>query len=129
MKRCIDCNSECTSVRCRSCYMISKGYNPTEMGSRTRKDIEYRASKQQGANNYSRIRDHAAKVVKKLGIDFSSCSVCGYDKHVHICHIKPISSFDETSTLSEINSPDNLIILCPNCHWEFDHNLLKIGGK
>jgi predicted HNH restriction endonuclease len=23
--------------------------------------------------------------------------------------------------ISEINKPENLIILCPNCHWEFDH--------
>jgi hypothetical protein len=27
--------------------------------------------------------------------------------------------------LGEINSPDNVLILCRNCHWEFDHNHLQ----
>ena len=49
------------------------------------------------------------------------CANCGYDKHVELCHIKPISSFALTATIGEINSPDNLIQLCPNCHWEFDN--------
>jgi hypothetical protein len=24
-----------------------------------------------------------------------------------------------------VNSLDNLVGLCPNCHWEFDHGLLQ----
>lgn len=46
---------------------------------------------------------------------------CGYSKHVELCHIKPISSFPETATLGEINSPENIKAMCPNCHWEFDY--------
>ena len=62
------------------------------------------------------------KHLKKL-----PCRNCGYSKHVELCHIKPINSFPEDTLLSIINSPDNVIQLCPNHHWEFDNGLLKIN--
>lgn len=49
------------------------------------------------------------------------CANCGYDKHVELCHIKPISKFDIYEKIKNVNSRDNLIQLCPNCHWEFDN--------
>jgi hypothetical protein len=49
------------------------------------------------------------------------CEECGYSKHIEVCHIKPIHAFPLSTMLSEINHRDNLKILCPNCHWEFDH--------
>lgn len=49
------------------------------------------------------------------------CTYCGYNKHVEICHIKAIKDFPLDTLISEVNHPDNLISLCPNCHWEFDH--------
>lgn len=52
------------------------------------------------------------------------CHVCGYTKHVELAHIKSISSFSEDAKLSEVNSSDNIIQLCPNCHWEFDNGLI-----
>lgn len=55
-----------------------------------------------------------------------SCANCGYDKHVELAHRKAISSFPLTATLGEINSPNNNIQLCPNCHWEFDKGLLTL---
>lgn len=55
------------------------------------------------------------------------CSNCGYDKHVEICHIKAVSEFRDEETMFDINRPENLIYLCPNCHWEFDNKILKIG--
>ena len=54
------------------------------------------------------------------------CAKCGYKHHVELCHIKPITSFNEESTIGEINHKDNIIQLCRNCHWEFDHGLLKL---
>lgn len=54
------------------------------------------------------------------------CYNCGYDKHVELCHIKPLSDFDPSTTLEEINNPTNIVQLCPNCHWEFDNGLLSI---
>ena len=33
----------------------------------------------------------------------------------------PSGDFNEDALLSEINSPLNVIPLCPTCHWEFDN--------
>jgi hypothetical protein len=49
------------------------------------------------------------------------CAKCGYNKHVELCHIKPIKSFPVTATIKEVNSKENIIQLCPNCHWELDN--------
>ena len=56
------------------------------------------------------------------------CAICGYNKHVELCHIKPISSFSESTTIGEINAPSNNIQLCPNCHYEFDHGLISLSN-
>lgn len=75
------------------------------------------------SNFYSHIRSMCHiqhKDKKKL-----PCYLCGYDKHVELCHIKPISSFSANSTVKEINAEDNVIQLCRNCHWEFDHGLIN----
>jgi hypothetical protein len=53
------------------------------------------------------------------------CQNCGYSKHIEFCHIKAISSFEKTALLKEVNSPDNILVLCRNCHWEFDNQELE----
>jgi hypothetical protein len=50
------------------------------------------------------------------------CEVCGYHKHYEICHIHAIKDFSLETKLRVVNNPSNLVALCPNCHWEFDHN-------
>jgi 5-methylcytosine-specific restriction endonuclease McrA len=79
--------------------------------------------KRKDANRYSYIRYHARQVMKH---EVQTCSVCKYDKHVEVCHIKDISQFPLDAKLAEVNARTNLVLLCPNCHWEFDHDLLKI---
>lgn len=54
------------------------------------------------------------------------CANCGYDKHVELCHIKAIKDFSLDNLLGEINAKNNIIQLCPNCHWEFDSGLLNL---
>ena len=54
------------------------------------------------------------------------CHNCGYSKHVELCHIKPINEFLSTNFIKDVNNRNNIIQLCPNCHWEFDNNLLKL---
>lgn len=54
------------------------------------------------------------------------CYNCGYSKHVELAHIKALSDFLPTSKLKEVNHPNNVIQLCPNCHWEFDNNLITL---
>jgi 5-methylcytosine-specific restriction endonuclease McrA len=68
---------------------------------------------------FALVRSRARSLAKSLG--WNSCCKCGYDKHVEIAHIKPISEFPDDTKLSIINNPNNLMPLCPNCHWEFDH--------
>lgn len=87
------------------------------------KDAVYKYSHKSSA--FSLIRARARSVVKYNGIPLI-CKNCGYSKHVEVCHIKPVSSFSEDTYLSIINSTDNLVVLCPNCHWEFDNGFLTI---
>ena len=68
---------------------------------------------------FALVRSRARSILKQLGI--VSCQNCGYDKHIEACHIRAVSSFSPDTKLSEINHPDNLRGLCPNCHWEFDN--------
>lgn len=83
-------------------------------------------TKHHKSSAYALVRSRARIVARKLG--WKQCSHCGYNKHVEVGHIKPISDFSEDTLLSIINSPENLVPLCPNCHWEFDHNLLQISA-
>lgn len=53
------------------------------------------------------------------------CFICGYNKHVEICHIRGVSSFGNEDFIGVINDPNNLMALCPNHHWEFDNNILE----
>lgn len=87
-------------------------------------DIKTRKYKQP-SNNYRSIRDHSAHVYKKSGKP-QACFNCGYDKHYHVSHIKPIILFSDDTPISVINSLDNLIALCPNCHWELDNGLIML---
>jgi len=67
---------------------------------------------------WAHIRALARSRYRKLQ---KSCEVCGYNKHIEICHIKPLTSFSLTATLEEACGPHNIKFLCPNHHWEFDN--------
>lgn len=54
------------------------------------------------------------------------CKVCGYERHIEVCHIKPVSDFDGDTLITDINDLNNLVALCPNHHWEFDAGVIKI---
>jgi hypothetical protein len=70
-------------------------------------------------NGLCRIRSEAREIGKKQ--NWNSCSICGYDKHIHIAHIKPVAAFADHETVREVNDLTNLKPLCPNCHWEHDN--------
>lgn len=57
------------------------------------------------------------------------CANCGYSKHYEVCHIKPVKEFPDSAIMAEVHALDNLIALCPNCHWEFDHGMLDLDSK
>ena len=79
------------------------------------------AFKSKSESSHSEIRGHARAIAKTLD---QTCKCCGYAKHIEVCHITPVAAFNDSSLLSEINKLSNLVILCRNHHWEFDHNLL-----
>lgn len=68
------------------------------------------------------IRQLARTLYKNLLT--KACQNCGYDKHSELAHIKAISAFSLDSKLKDVNARSNILVLCPNCHWEFDHKLL-----
>lgn len=82
------------------------------------------AVKRRGANAYDTIR-HNARVYSKHFYP-ANCMVCKYDKNYEVCHVKDIKDFTGEETIYEVNNKANLVHLCPNCHWEFDHNLLPL---
>ena len=79
-----------------------------------------------GANKYNHIRGMARTRYAELYGSNPACVVCGYDKHIHVCHRIPIKDFDHDTHLSVVNGPKNLVGLCPNCHWEFDNGLIDV---
>jgi len=76
------------------------------------------------ANRYGKVRQNAQLVYRQSGMS-AQCLLCGYSTHVEICHIKNISDFPTNTLVSEINNLSNLVALCRNHHWEFDHNCLS----
>jgi hypothetical protein len=54
------------------------------------------------------------------------CAVCGYSKTVQVCHRSGIGESDSSALIAEINDPRNLVLLCPNHHWEMDHGCLDV---
>ena len=68
---------------------------------------------------HSHIRSFARTWLKEL--KEKACAFCGYNKHVELAHIKGLKEFSDDALLGEVNSIDNVIQLCPNCHWEFDN--------
>jgi len=94
----------------------------------TLEEIQY--TKHGAASAFALVRSRARAITK----DWEKvCSHCGYSKHVEVCHIKAVSEYPLDSRVSIVNDPSNLILLCPNCHWEFDHLLypteLRVVGN
>lgn len=86
----------------------------------TVKDVIHSARHGQSAK-FNIIRGRARSQYKHI----KNCEHCGYNKHVEVCHIRPISDFPDDALISEVNDRSNIKILCPNCHWEFDHRNKK----
>lgn len=121
-RTCPKCNSLIPSGRvyCYNCY-------DKHEGSWMRKTIEEtRILNSHKMTLHTIIRQTARRYYFKHHDNV--CKSCGYDKHVEVCHIIPINLFDGSALLGTVNSLDNLIGLCPNCHWELDNGLLSIRG-
>jgi len=107
------------TVYCKCCIKVGRhlrgGLAMTEQ------TIEH-ASRRGGANKYDSIRANARSMYREQ-LATPSCERCNYNKHVEVCHKQPISSFPKNTLVSEVNKRENIAILCPNCHWEYDRGL------
>lgn len=113
LPRCSDCGKQLThkkSIKCQSCHHSGR------IEDKTLGEVIYTQHHKSSA--FALVRTRARAIIPKC-----PCQKCGYDKHTEVCHLRPIKDFSHTTMVSVINSPDNLIRLCPNCHWELDHNL------
>lgn len=108
------------SSKCKSCrdYMTWKELRekPLSYFIEKRKNL-HRSSAFCDVRNFARTWN---KHLKGL-----PCQRCNYDKHTELAHIHAIADFDHSTPIGIINHPNNLYVLCPNCHWEFDNGLLN----
>jgi hypothetical protein len=87
--------------------------------------IQEKLYHKKGPWKYNPIR-RRAKSVLELENRPKICEDCGWESHVEIAHIQPISTFPLTTKIAEVNAPTNLKYLCPNCHWLLDHSTTKL---
>lgn len=107
-----------SAKKCKSCY------NQGRMMITDAKTVAQMHGNGEAKHKYQKIREHAHR---RFGpIAGRGCHVCGYDLHVELCHIKPIAKFKDTEPLEVVNAISNLVLLCPNHHWELDNGLLSI---
>jgi len=116
--RCKICNIQIQSRRtyCDSCNPNIIDWSAVTYGE-TKTKRKYQVN--------SRIRELGRNAYKKSNRP-QKCAICNYDKHYEVHHIKSISSFPDSSFISEINDLDNLVALCPTHHWEVDKGLVSI---
>ncbi len=100
---------------CKDCITKGKIYRGIPLTNQTIEDC----IKRKGSNRYDVIRDNARRLYKEK-LKNPKCEVCGYSKHVELCHRKSISSYPKDTLISEVNKEENILFLCPNCHWEHD---------
>lgn len=107
---------------CNSCLMI---VNETNSKSKTLGELKKEYKTKSKSIWYSVPIRQFARTWNRNIADLP-CQVCGYANHTEICHITAISDTADDVTLGTINSPNNLLILCPNHHWEFDNGNLSL---
>ena len=106
---------------CRACYDKTRKYRILSESTPI-KELYYTSGER---NKYNGIRSKARQLFKALNIEMK-CSCCSFPLGVEICHIKPICKFHDETPLNIVNDMSNLILLCRNCHWLFDHKYPSI---
>lgn len=110
------------SKYCTECRKSPEYYKNSTIG-------EYRNKLSLKNKHRSWIHAHVRLFARAWNKDLMKygCQKCGYSFHVEMAHIKPISSFPDEAKLGIVNSPENILILCRNHHWELDHGLLNFS--
>jgi hypothetical protein len=122
-KHCDACISEIRSEKARDICERKGTALPKPVGDMTKKEL--REHYTWHLHYKTTIGRHAKKVFSLSGQE-KICKNCGFVHGIQVCHIKSIASFSDETLISEINNISNLTPLCPNCHWLFDHGILKL---
>ncbi len=120
-RTCIECTNTVFTYRHTRCEHHHTLYKENKYINKT--IGEYRKKLSVKGKHPSWINSHIRLFAKSWNKDLVNlpCAKCKYTKHVELAHIKGVSTYSDNTLLSEVNSPQNLIQLCPNCHWEFDN--------
>lgn len=126
---CLNCGAKCSRTKgqrktqfCKKCYFKLQ---TLDYGNKTKKECINESRSHSSKHKYEKIRQHAKRVSRLYSLKSNSCVQCGYSKHTELCHKKSIHLFSDNTLLSEINSKENIVFLCPNCHWELDNTNQK----
>ena len=123
--RCKDCGTTISKQRARCKPCSAKWQSERTLSdSVTLEEAVLRYKNHHPSSAFALVRTRARVVMKREG-RYGKCEWCGYDKHTEACHRTAIKDFDPSTTITEINAPENLLALCPNCHWEHD----KLGRR
>lgn len=112
----------CNRKLCDECYLdqkyLKKNWNTQRIKQEQRTVAELKLN---DGKNHRPWTDSVRGMARSwFKTDGKKCK-CGYDKHIEICHKKSIASYPDTALVGEINCADNILFLCPNCHWEYDN--------
>lgn len=120
-RQCVECTNIVKSYRHTRCQAHWQAHKETKWENKTIGEYRNRLSivGKHKSWRHAHIRLAAKKYLREAAK--KACEVCGYDKHVEVAHIVPIYSFPDNALIREVNHKNNLKLLCPNCHWEFDN--------
>jgi hypothetical protein len=123
--KCLSCKKRLSRRKGSRKYQLCKNClsekNILNFGDKTKIEITNLSLSYSSKHRYEKIRQHAKRISSKMNWFKTKCEKCSYDKHVELCHVKPIHSFSDDSLVKEINDKNNICFLCPNCHWELDN--------
>ncbi len=120
-RTCVECSEVVFTYRHMRC---EKHHNIYKQNKYINKTIgEYRSKLSVKGKHPSWLNSHVRLFAKSWNKDLLKlpCAKCNYTRHVELAHIKGISTYPDSELLSVVNAKENLIALCPTCHWEFDN--------
>lgn len=102
--------------RCKSC-------RESTMDTMTKAEA-YAVSLSWGSKRGEAIRQHAKRLIRRLGLPTDRCEACGAEGATDLCHLRAIKDFPDDAPVSEINCRENLSNMCRCCHGLHDAGLL-----
>ncbi len=131
---CQECGCETYRESCTHCRPCTRRLNPSWAGKTHTAESKRKISKARKANNARGAHAHNfkggswvywVKVIKER--DNNTCVACSLQSEhvIQVAHIKPIQGLKNRRTSGHpLNTPENLVCLCANCHTLYDKGLI-----